>query len=118
MEFNSYVWKLYRESASGVEAIRRYSNLSPEFVGDDRLLVFESDGQGSEGKKGDREIDLVGLISTHASQTVINSIKEACDFYDGCVHGIAVDLADHPDDFFRFGHHPTDWYDYVAEVSL
>ena len=99
MEFNQYIWKLYRESAAAKDAIRRFSTLTPEFAGGDRVLEFEADDVGPDGKKDLYRIDLVDLIRTHASLSSINSAEDAAAFYRSCITGIAVDLPDHPDDF-------------------
>jgi len=93
MEFNGYIWSLYRESQAGKEALRKYSCWTKEFViRDERILETPYVSTNDEEKV--HEVDLVELVGKFASRHQISTIEEASAFYQNTLllDGLSFDM--------------------------
>ncbi len=125
MEFNSYIWRLYRESPAGTEAVRKFSSLTRDFVPlDDRLIGFPYTAPNGEEKVHDA--DLVDSVQEYATGHEVNTIEAASAFYQDTLlkEGVSVEMPDDAEweEILDEDGKPkiewSLWYDYVAAISL
>jgi hypothetical protein len=122
MEFNSYVWDLYRNSRAGAEAIRRYSQ-APLDMPEIDLRILEYPYTSPTGEAKCHVVDVVDLVQSHAASAKIASADDAAAFFDDSLvkNAIPIELPDHPEFpqiILDFRPESSGWYDFVGAISL
>jgi hypothetical protein len=123
MKFNKYIWSLFCQSEEGKKAFARDRSTISDFV-DMRILNISIDDYYKDGyPNGSFCVDVVKLVKNHVSKKRLTSIDEATNYYekDLLKKGIEIKTVDKKKrlrKIYHFGEDCSNWYDYVASVSL
>ena len=125
VKFNKFVWDIYAQSARGKKAIKRFSQLTSEFIDSDyRICSFECSAEMKERYgRSDIEVDIPKLVRDAVSDAKFKDLKAASQHYRKVLvpKGIPFEMADQTGAKEVVGEFPGTkswWYDYVAAISL
>ena len=93
MEFNSYIWQLYKKSSEGCEAIRCFANLSKEIESGTFKLMLA----GSSFDVSDGEWEFSQKVVDDYWDTKINNILEAEDLFNQIAGGFPITIYNEDD---------------------
>lgn len=115
MEFNSYIWQLYKNSSEGSEAIRCFTNLSEEIESGKFKLMLA----GRSFDVSDGEWEISQLVVDDYWNTKIKSISEAEDLFIQIASGFPITFYNETDgtqDDVVLAH--ADLLEWLTELSV
>lgn len=128
MNFNRYVWELYKQSKQGKKNIKTYSTLTAELIekkfglGD---VEFEVDKENRDVFKTDKVLfNIAKVVKEYVSKFKINNIDDATNLFEKLVQeGIPFQSLDKNNqlttvDYFGKRGYENDWYEFITQITL
>lgn len=125
MRFNTFLWELYRRSERGMKAIEGFSHLTDNFIEPDLRAVpftFFDEYKDQYPVQG-ASINVSQLVRDAVLRLTFPNTETAKKHYQHVLiaEGIPFEMTDKTgvaSVVYQFGIEESDWYDYVAAISL